>query len=67
MAADPRFELAYHGHNHGTPGETTEGFVQEFQGFESHEPRSLRRGAVSRRFAGDWHQAARRQVRRLGL
>jgi hypothetical protein len=37
MAADPRFELAYHGHNHGTPGETTERFVQEFQGFESHD------------------------------
>lgn len=37
LAADPRFELAYHGHNHGTPGETTAGFVQEFQGFESHD------------------------------
>ena len=37
MAADPRFELAYHGHNHGTPGERTEAFVQEFQGFDSHE------------------------------
>jgi hypothetical protein len=35
LAADPRFELAYHGHNHGTPGERTEGFVQEFRGFSS--------------------------------
>jgi hypothetical protein len=37
LAADPRFELAYHGHNHGTPGETTSQFVQEWQGFPSHE------------------------------
>jgi hypothetical protein len=37
MAADPRFELAYHGYNHGTPGERTERFVQEWQGFPSRE------------------------------
>ena len=37
MAADPRFELAYHGHNHGTPGERTETFLQEFRGFPSRE------------------------------
>jgi len=33
VAADPRFELAYHGHNHGTPGADTERFVQEWRGF----------------------------------
>jgi hypothetical protein len=32
---DPRFEIAYHGFNHGTPGETTEKFVQEWDGFSS--------------------------------
>jgi peptidoglycan/xylan/chitin deacetylase (PgdA/CDA1 family) len=37
LAADPRFELAHHGYNHGTPGERTEGFVQEWQGFASCE------------------------------
>jgi hypothetical protein len=37
VAADPRFELAYHGHNHGTPGERTERFLQEWQGFPSAE------------------------------
>jgi len=35
LATDGRFELAYHGHNHGTAGDTTERFVQEFQGFPS--------------------------------
>lgn len=35
VAADPRFELAYHGYNHGTPGDRTERFVQEWRGFES--------------------------------
>lgn len=35
LAADPRFELAYHGYNHGTPGETTDRFIQEWQGFAS--------------------------------
>ncbi len=37
LAADPRFELAYHGHNHGTPGERTDAFVQEFKGFTGHD------------------------------
>jgi hypothetical protein len=37
MADDPRFELAYHGHNHGTPGERTETFLQEWRGFPSVE------------------------------
>jgi hypothetical protein len=35
LAADPRFELAYHGYNHGTPGETSETFLQEWRGFPS--------------------------------
>jgi peptidoglycan/xylan/chitin deacetylase (PgdA/CDA1 family) len=37
IAADPRFELAYHGYDHGTPGERTDRFVQEWQGFVSPE------------------------------
>ena len=37
LASDPRFELAYHGHNHGTPGDTTETFLQEWRGFPSHD------------------------------
>ncbi len=37
LAADPRFELAYHGYNHGTPGDRTETFVQEWRGFPSHD------------------------------
>lgn len=37
LASDPRFELAYHGYNHGTPGECTAGFVQEWRGFASHQ------------------------------
>lgn len=37
LAADPRFELAYHGHNHGTPGHRTEGFLQEWRGFSSRQ------------------------------
>jgi hypothetical protein len=37
MAADPRFELAYHGHNHGTPGEQTDRFLQEWRGFPSQQ------------------------------
>jgi hypothetical protein len=35
IAEDPRFELAYHGFNHGTAGERTEDFLQEWQGFSS--------------------------------
>jgi hypothetical protein len=35
LAADPRFELAYHGYNHGTAGVKTEDFVQEWRGFPS--------------------------------
>lgn len=37
LTDDPRFELAYHGHDHGTPGDRTERFVQEWQGFASRE------------------------------
>ncbi len=37
LAADPRFELAYHGHNHGTAGARTEEFVQEWRGFASRD------------------------------
>lgn len=35
LAEDPRFELAYHGFDHGTPGARKEDFVQEWQGFPS--------------------------------
>jgi hypothetical protein len=34
---DPRYELAYHGYNHGTAGERTETFLQEWRGFPSRE------------------------------
>ncbi len=30
-----RFEIAYHGYNHGSPGKNTEDFVQEWRGFKS--------------------------------
>jgi hypothetical protein len=35
LAEDPRFELAYHGFNHGTPGVRTLDFIQEWRGFTS--------------------------------
>lgn len=35
LAEDPRYELAYHGFNHGTSGVQTKDFVQEWQGFTS--------------------------------
>ena len=35
LTEDPRFELAYHGFNHGTPGARSEDFVQEWRGFPS--------------------------------
>jgi peptidoglycan/xylan/chitin deacetylase (PgdA/CDA1 family) len=35
LQADARFELAYHGYNHGTAGATTPEFVQEWRGFPS--------------------------------
>lgn len=35
IAKDPRFELAYHGFNHGTAGARTEEFLQEWRGFSS--------------------------------
>ncbi len=35
MCDDDRFEIAYHGFDHGTPGTNTEGFVQEWRGFGS--------------------------------
>lgn len=34
---DPRFEIAYHGWNHGIPGKISEQFTQEFQSFNSVE------------------------------
>jgi hypothetical protein len=37
LSKDPRFELAYHGFDHGSPGATTESFLQEWRGFESRE------------------------------
>jgi len=33
--ADERFEMAYHGFNHGAPGKTTLDFIQEWKGFTS--------------------------------
>ena len=33
LSDDDRFELAYHGFNHGTAGPTTEQFLQEWRGF----------------------------------
>ena len=35
IADDPRFELAYHGLNHGTPGDSSDRFLQEWRGFGS--------------------------------
>jgi peptidoglycan/xylan/chitin deacetylase (PgdA/CDA1 family) len=35
LSNDPRFELAYHGYNHGTAGASTELFLQEWRGFRS--------------------------------
>ena len=35
LAEDPRYELAYHGFNHGSAGVQTKDFVQEWQGFTS--------------------------------
>jgi len=35
LQADARFELAYHGYNHGTAGATTPEFMQEWRGFPS--------------------------------
>jgi hypothetical protein len=37
LASDPRFELAYHGLDHGTPAERTEHFTQEWRGFPSRD------------------------------
>jgi hypothetical protein len=37
LSEDPRFELAYHGLNHGTPGKRSEEFIQEWRGFRSAE------------------------------
>jgi hypothetical protein len=37
LAHDPRFELAYHGYNHGLPGATTDQFRQEWRAFPSVE------------------------------
>jgi len=34
---DPRFELAYHGFNHGTTGVRTDAFLQEWRGFDSND------------------------------
>lgn len=35
LAADPRFELAYHGKEHGKPGPRREDYVPEFAGYGS--------------------------------
>jgi len=35
LAEDENVEIAYHGFNHGTPGEKTEDFTQEWKGFKS--------------------------------
>jgi hypothetical protein len=35
LADDENIEIAYHGYNHGTPGKTTEDFIQEWKGFKS--------------------------------
>jgi hypothetical protein len=37
LGRDLRFELAYHGLNHGTSAKCTEGFLQEWRGFASAE------------------------------
>lgn len=37
LSRDARFELAYHGYNHGTSGAQTEAFLQEWRGFASRE------------------------------
>jgi hypothetical protein len=37
LAADPRFELAYHGKEHGTAGARAEDYVPEFAGYASVE------------------------------
>jgi hypothetical protein len=37
IAEDSRYELAYHGLNHGTAAERTEDFIQEWRGFNSVE------------------------------
>ncbi|MBS0394341.1 MAG: hypothetical protein JSR54_06905 [Proteobacteria bacterium] len=35
LSQDVRYELAYHGYNHGSAAATTEQFLQEWRGFES--------------------------------
>ena len=37
LERDPRYELAYHGFNHGSPGEVTEKFLQEWRSFPSRD------------------------------
>lgn len=37
LAVDDLFELAYHGTNHGVPGDITDEFIQEWDGFGSLE------------------------------
>jgi peptidoglycan/xylan/chitin deacetylase (PgdA/CDA1 family) len=37
LSRDPRYELAYHGFNHGTPGIQTAAFLQEWRGFGSRQ------------------------------
>jgi hypothetical protein len=35
LSEDENVEIAYHGYNHGSPGEKTENFIQEWKGFKS--------------------------------
>ena len=52
---DPRFELAYHGYNHGAAGARTEEFLQEWRGFRSSDEakaQTLRGLAIFQRATG---------------
>jgi hypothetical protein len=61
LSCDPRYELAYHGFNHGTPGVRTDAFLQEWRGFASQE------AAVSQTQAGlDFFRRATGTVPRGG-
>lgn len=56
LSRDPRYELAYHGYNHGSAGDRTETFLQEWRGFPSRAAaiEQTRRGLeIFRRATGD--------------